>query len=375
MKDGVRRTLRRSVRVADAAHPDDMVPLVTVVTPSFNQANYIGRTLASVCTQDYPAIEHIVVDGGSDDSTLRILEQQSFARWTSEPDRGQSHALNKGFARAGGSIIGWLNSDDMYAPGAVLRAVRALQSQPDAPYVYGGWDIVDDQDRVLEHRPAKRSEVAKLISPPPGVLPSQKIGQPTVFMRASALRAVGGLDERLHMCMDYDLFARLSRLGAPAIVPETQALFRVSAMAKTSFTPPAMWAESFAVIARYGDARRAHQVLLPHFYYAILHGKSIDAARRDLLAAVDNMDVPERYLLDRRLVLGYAHWAQSAQLVLRKDPKRLLSYGLSALRSGAFRGPELAVVLRGIVVVAGMLRDRLTGRSTPFHEFLRRGDT
>src|SRR4051812_23613887 len=89
-------------------------PLVSVITPSFNQAKYIERTLESVRNQTYPRIEHIVIDGGSTDGTIEILKHQTFARWISEPDRGQSDALNKGIARAKGDIIGWLNSDDMY---------------------------------------------------------------------------------------------------------------------------------------------------------------------------------------------------------------------------------------------------------------------
>ena len=345
-------------------------PLVSIITPSFNQAKYIGRTLESIRTQDYPNIEHVVIDGGSTDGTIEILKRQTFAVWISEPDRGQSHALNKGIARAKGDIIGWLNSDDMYTPGAVSRAVGTLQSEPQAPFVYGAWDIVDDTDRILEHRPARRSEVAKLINPSAGILPSQKIGQPTMFMRADAVRIAGGIDDRLHMCMDYDLMVRLSRLGAPALVSDTQALFRVTGESKTSFMPPAMWAESFAVIARYGDARRAHHVLLPLFYYAILRGQSITETRRALLAAVKRMEVPERDLLDPRLVLGYAQWSQAAQDMLRGDFRHALSYGAAAVRSRALKGPELAIVGRGILITATMLWDRIVGRRPAMEEFL-----
>src|SRR5262249_51487725 len=119
------RKRERATPAADRPRTEPGRPLVSVITPSYNQAQYIERTLASVRTQDYPNIEHIVVDGGSTDATRDVLRRQSFAEWISEPDRGQSDALNKGLAKARGDIVGWLNSDDMYAPGAVRRAVDA----------------------------------------------------------------------------------------------------------------------------------------------------------------------------------------------------------------------------------------------------------
>jgi len=352
-------------------HHEGDVPLVSIITPSYNQAIYIARTLESVRSQDYPRVEHIVVDGGSTDGTQQILQEQSFASWTSAPDRGQSHALNQGFARAQGQIVAWLNSDDMYTPGAIWRAVRALQKRPQAPFVFGAWDIVDESDHLLEHKTAPRSTIAKLIDPPTGILPGDGIGQPTVFMCANALRRVGGIDERLHMAMDYDLWVRLVREGEPTIVEETQALFRVSSIGKTSFFPPAMWAESFAVIARYGDARRAHQILLPLYYYAIRHNDDLDGTRRALLVAVERMQAPEQTLLDPRIVLGYTQWSQAAQAALHGNLARACSYAAAALHTGALRGPELALVARGILIVIAIWRDRLTSRRTPFETFLR----
>ena len=118
-------------------------PLVSVVTPSLNQAAYIEEAILSVRKQDYPRIEHIVVDGGSTDGTLEILGRYRHLLWSSEPDEGQADALNKGFARARGTVLGWLNADDRYLPGAVSAAVAAL-AETGSALVHGGWRQVDE---------------------------------------------------------------------------------------------------------------------------------------------------------------------------------------------------------------------------------------
>ena len=118
-------------------------PLVSVVTPSLDQARFLGEAIESVRTQDYPHVEHIVVDGGSADGSLDLLRAQSGIRWLSESDRGQSDALNKGFALARGAIFGWLNADDVYLPGAIAAAVAAFDD-PSIGLVYGGWRKLDD---------------------------------------------------------------------------------------------------------------------------------------------------------------------------------------------------------------------------------------
>src|SRR5262245_18944056 len=130
-------------------------PLVTVVTPSFNQGRFIRATIESVLSQDYPDIEYIVMDGGSTDDTAEVVKD--FAgrlTWISEKDRGQSHAINKGFRMAKGEIVAWINSDDSLVPGAVAHAVRAFVHHPEAGAVYGEGYLIDRAGRITSRFPA-----------------------------------------------------------------------------------------------------------------------------------------------------------------------------------------------------------------------------
>src|SRR5437899_1906048 len=125
-------------------------PLVSIVTPSFNTARFIERTIESVLSQDYPRIEYIVMDGGSTDGTLDILQRyRGRLQYVSAPDGGAVDAINRGFARSGGSILAWLNADDEYLPGAVRQGVRALAEHPGAAVVYGDGAWVDEEGREI----------------------------------------------------------------------------------------------------------------------------------------------------------------------------------------------------------------------------------
>jgi glycosyltransferase involved in cell wall biosynthesis len=118
------------------------LPVVTIVTPSYNQDQFLEQTIVSVLNQDYPRIEYLIIDGGSTDGSVEIIRryENRLAFWVSESDRGQSHAVNKGLQRANGEILGWLNSDDVYCPGAVRAAVDFLELHPDVALMYGGAD-------------------------------------------------------------------------------------------------------------------------------------------------------------------------------------------------------------------------------------------
>ncbi|MFS0555275.1 glycosyltransferase family 2 protein [Brevibacillus sp. 179-C9.3 HS] len=193
------------------------LPLVSVITPSYNQATFIKRTIDSVLTQDYPHIEHIVVDGASTDGTQGILQQynhlQDRFRFVSEPDRGQAHAINKGLKMARGEIIGWLNSDDTYFPGAIRKAVAAFQQHPDWGVVYGKGLHIDEYDKVKYPYIWMEFDRKKLFH-------LNLICQPAAFLRKHAFEAVGGVNEEHDWCMDYDLWNRISLHFPIGTIPE-----------------------------------------------------------------------------------------------------------------------------------------------------------
>jgi glycosyltransferase involved in cell wall biosynthesis len=171
--------------------------LVSIVTPSLNQGRYLREAIDSVRAQTHAPIEHIVVDGGSTDGTLEILGEYDEVHWISEPDRGQSHALNKGFAMARGDVLGWLNADDAYTPHAASEAIMALNG---AGLVYADVTRVDD-DGVNPRRIRSRNEFDLWTELNLGC----GIYSPSVFFTREAFHAVAGLDETLHLTMDYDL--------------------------------------------------------------------------------------------------------------------------------------------------------------------------
>jgi len=189
-------------------------PRISVVTPSFNQDKFIEETIRSVLLQGYPELEYIIIDGGSTDRTIDIIKKYEpwLAYWVSEPDRGQSHAINKGWHRAHGEILAWLNSDDTYNPGAVRQAAKALQCDPAVSMIYGDMNYIDVSSNVIYRLKSKPYEFHKLLL-------DNYITQSTVFLRREVLDRVGFLDERYRLIMDHELWLRIGRANAVAYVP------------------------------------------------------------------------------------------------------------------------------------------------------------
>lgn len=189
----------------------------------------IEHTLASVREQGYASVEHIVVDGGSTDETVELLKQAQGVRYVSEPDRGLSHAVNKGIAMAEGEVIGWLNADDLYLPGALESVGDAFERSPDALWITGLCLIVDGEGReirravttyknfFLRHYSFRLHLVQNFVS------------APSTFVRRQAFQQLGGLDERFQYSMDYDLWLRLGRQASPIVLAEPLASFRMAA--------------------------------------------------------------------------------------------------------------------------------------------------
>lgn len=252
-------------------------PLVTVVTPSFNQANFLERTIESVLSQDYPRLEYIIVDGGSTDASPQIIKRyhSRLAWWASEPDAGQADALNKGFARARGDILAWLNSDDTWLPGAVQSAVRAFQLGPDNGLIYGDANYVDAQDRILGQFPAAQTDY-KLLRQGYVHIPQQ-----AAFFRADLWRSLGPLDASLYFAMDYDLWVRIARVAQVQYVPQTWANFRLHSAAKTLAADERCWPEMLRV--HYRDGGSPFSIIVAKFHLRKLVAPLLRWKRRRLL--------------------------------------------------------------------------------------------
>lgn len=224
-------------------------PIVTIVTPSYNQGRFIRETIESVLSQDYPAIEYMVIDGASTDDTVSILKSYgSRISWISEPDRGQSEAINKGWKRATGEILAWLNSDDVYLPGAISAAVTHLQNHRDVALIYGdGFHIAQD-GKTLGRFPSEPFSTGRLKE-------TCFIAQPATFVRRSVIEQVGFIRDSLRYCMDYDLWIRISKQYRLEYVRVPMASIRLHNDCKTVKDRVATYAETVRMLKlNYGYA-------------------------------------------------------------------------------------------------------------------------
>ena len=234
------------------------LPLVSIVTPSFNQAKFLEETIRSVLDQDYPHIEYILIDGGSTDGSVEIIRKYAhrLAYWVSEKDRGQTDALNKGFAAANGSILAWLNSDDTYQPGAIRSAVDYLISHPRVGLVYGDLNFINERGEIVGKFPAAQTDLARLRR---GYV---HIPQPAAFFRTDLWKKVGPLDPSFYFAMDYDLWVRLAGVSDLQYLPgQVWANFRLHSSGKTMAADERCWPEMLRVHYRDGGKRISPIVL------------------------------------------------------------------------------------------------------------------
>jgi glycosyltransferase involved in cell wall biosynthesis len=227
------------------------LPLVTVVTPSFNQAKYLERTIQSVLTQDYPNLEYIIIDGGSTDGSLEIIKkyENRLSAWVSEPDKGQTDAINKGFNRANGLYLAWLNSDDTYNPGAVREAVELLTAHPDVGLVYSGANFINAADAVIGSFAAAQTDRSRMLR---GYV---HVPQQTTFFRTDLWKKIGPLDPTFFFAMDYDLWVRLTKYAPMVYYPgRVWANFRLHNDGKTVAADDRCWPEMLRVHRREGGS-------------------------------------------------------------------------------------------------------------------------
>ncbi|ANN66155.1 glycosyltransferase family 2 protein [Bordetella bronchialis] len=273
--------------------PDsDSLPTVTVVTPSYNQARFLERTILSVLNQGYPKLEYIIMDGGSTDGSVDIIRkyESHLAYWESKPDRGQSHAINKGFAMATGDYVGWQNSDDLYCPGALVKLGRAAAKRR-PPIVNGHLYIADADNRIFRqvyYIPLTRAKLTVVRAS----IPNQ-----VALFRRDSLERHGLLKEEMRYCMDLELWSRLLQDGPNLIVPSAMGVYTAHEETKTALLQDVLERERDQIV---GNIRATETGMGPLF------GLSCRAAKVAAHARQGDLD----YLFDKLLhkVVGRDDW-------------------------------------------------------------------
>jgi glycosyltransferase involved in cell wall biosynthesis len=236
-------------------------PKFSVITPTYNQGQYIEKTIDSVLSQNYPNLEFIIIDGGSKDNTVEIIKkyEHHLAYWVSEPDRGQSHAINKGMGKATGEYLTWLNSDDWYLPGALETMHRMFAADPGVGMVVGAGRIVDTTGKALYYKePTPEITLDSLYA----WLQGGNFMQPSSAFHARAWQAVGSLDERIHIALDLDLWLRMAKASIRfATTSELLSEALSHAEAKTTAFEDLMRLDCAIVIIRHGGEQKVRKIL------------------------------------------------------------------------------------------------------------------
>jgi glycosyltransferase involved in cell wall biosynthesis len=247
---------------------------LSIITPSYNQGRFIERTLNSVLDQGYSDLEYWVIDGGSTDETLDILRRyEDRLMWVSEKDKGQADAVNKGFERATGEVVGWINSDDTYPPGAFDAVMSAFQKNPDVDFVLGDCDIIDESDRLLRSRKSGPFNLRRLIR-----MGSSYVFQPSVFFKRKLLDQVGGCDITFHHGMDYDLWCRMGQVAKTLYLRRPLSNWRFQEESKSCSQRHISLEEGRKIRQRYGKPSD-----VPWYWYYDLRAKLYLLAEPHLL--------------------------------------------------------------------------------------------
>ncbi len=226
---------------------------ISLVTPSYNQGEFIARTIESVLSQrgDFE-LDYHVVDGASTDATVSILERyRDRLSYVSEKDAGQVDAINKGLRRAQGDVIGWLNSDDVLLPGALAAVADAFRVRPELEWLHGRCEIIDAEDRTVREWVSRYKHARALRHSFDNLITENYVSQMTVFWRRSVQDQIGLLDPSLNFAFDYDLWLRLARRSAPLYLPERLACFRWYPTSKSGAMFERQFREDAEVAARY----------------------------------------------------------------------------------------------------------------------------
>lgn len=209
---------------------DPNFPNISIVTPSYNQAQFLERTILSVLNQNYPNLEYIIIDGGSTDGSVQIIKKYGkyLRYWVSEKDKGQADAINKGFQKSTGEILGWINSDDTYLPETFYKVVRNIKQNPYVDLIFGNIYFIDESDKRIGELRFTEFDFNTLI------YEGGNLHQTGTFWKKRIYDKVGGLNSNYKFCMDYDFFCRVAKVGKLCHMRDFLANFRMHANAKSS---------------------------------------------------------------------------------------------------------------------------------------------
>ena len=224
-------------------NPTADLPLVSIVTPSFNQSRFLEQTIQSVLGQDYPHLEYLLVDGASTDGSLDIIQKYSnrIDWWVSEADNGQADAINKGLHRAKGEFVAWINSDDYYLPGAIDQAVSTFIQHPSAGLVFGDVLAIDEKGQSTNQLRYGNWSLLDLMS-------FRVIGQPSVFMRRSVLQQAGFMDPSYHYLLDHQLWIRMGQIAEICYIPDNLSAARFHAESKNVARAKEFGSEAYRIL-------------------------------------------------------------------------------------------------------------------------------
>lgn len=253
------------------------LPKITVITPSFNQVKFIEQTIESVLNQGYPNLEYIIMDGGSTDGTIEVLKRYSgWLEWISERDRGQSHAINKGLRMATGDVLAFINSDDLYEPGALLKVGTFFAEHSEAAWLTGKCRIIDQEGQEIRRLITKYKNFWLRLKSYQLLLIIDYISQPATFWRKRVIEKVGFFDETLHYAMDYDYSLRVGRLFKLWVLDDYLASYRIHPSSKAGSSAHAQFETDLEIARRYvsspayGHLHALHNALIVTVYRRLL---------------------------------------------------------------------------------------------------------